>query len=155
MATTDIQRDAHLLILPLIYTELHGFVHPVIQSEIEKGTIQADRAYECYEAKKHGTKVSSVVGMDLANGDECKLRTTWLNPKTGRAQIVIAPKDTKNKSGDILLGVVNKETMMFDRFRLTRGEGYVPGKAVYISWSIKGKGYGKYQRFLISSQPLG
>jgi hypothetical protein len=111
--------------------------------------------YECYEAKMHGCKVSSIVGQDLSNGDECKLRTTWLNPKTGRAQVSLSAKDTKHKTGNILLGVVNKETMRFDRLKLPVQEAYTPGKALTISWSIKGKGYGKYQKYLISSEPLG
>jgi hypothetical protein len=144
-----------MLILPFLYRKLHGFLKEDLIEEIEKGCIQADRVYECYEAKMHGCKVSSIVGQDLSNGDECKLRTTWLNPKTSRAQISLSARDTKHKTGNILLGVVNKETMHFDRLKLPVQEAYVPGKALSISWSIKGKGYGKYNKYLISSEPLG
>jgi hypothetical protein len=144
-----------MLILPFLYRKLHGFLKEDLIEEIEKGCIQADRVYECYEAKMHGCKVSSIVGQDLSNGDECKLRTTWLNPKTNRAQISLSARDTKHKTGNILLGVVNKETMHFDRLKLPVQEAYVPGKALTISWSIKGKGYGKYNKYLISSEPLG
>ena len=144
-----------MLILPFLYRKLHGFLKEDLIEEIEKGCIQADRVYECYEARMHGCKVSSIVGQDLSNGDECKLRTTWLNPKTSRAQISLSARDTKHKTGNILLGVVNKETMHFDRLKLPVQEAYVPGKALSISWSIKGKGYGKYNKYLISSEPLG
>jgi len=144
-----------MLILPFLYKKLHGYLKEDLVEEIEKGCIQADRVYECYEAKMHGCKVSSIVGQDLSNGDECKLRTTWLSPKTGRAQVSLAAKDTRCKTGSILLGIVNKETMRFDRLKLPVHEAYTPGKALTISWSIKGKGYGKYQKYLISSEPLG
>ena len=144
-----------MLILPFLYKKLHGYLKEDLIEEIEKGCIQADRVYECYEAKMHGCKVSSIVGQDLSNGDECKLRTTWLSPKTGRAQVSLAAKDTRCKTGSILLGIVNKETMRFDRLKLPVHEAYTPGKALTISWSIKGKGYGKYQKYLISSEPLG
>lgn len=155
MATTDFHRDAHIIILPFLYKKLHGYLKEDLVEEIEKGCIQADRVYECYEAKMHGCKVSSIIGQDLSNGDECKLRTTWLSPKTGRAQVSLAAKDTRCKTGSILLGIVNKETMRFDRLKLPVNEAYTPGKALTISWSIKGKGYGKYQKYLISSEPLG
>lgn len=144
-----------MLILPFLYKKLHGYLKEDLIEEIEKGCIQADRVYECYEAKMHGCKVSSIVGQDLSNGDECKLRTTWLSPKTGRAQVSLAAKDTRCKTGSILLGIVNKETMRFDRLKLPVHEAYTPGKALTISWSIKGKGYGKYQKYLISTEPLG
>lgn len=144
-----------MLILPFLYKKLHGYLKEDLVEEIEKGCIQADRVYECYEAKMHGCKVSSIIGQDLSNGDECKLRTTWLSPKTGRAQVSLAAKDTRCKTGSILLGIVNKETMRFDRLKLPVHEAYTPGKALTISWSIKGKGYGKYQKYLISSEPLG
>lgn len=144
-----------MIILPFLYKKLHGYLKEDLVEEIEKGCIQAGRVYECYEAKMHGCKVSSIIGQDLSNGDECKLRTTWLSPKTGRAQVSLAAKDTRCKTGSILLGIVNKETMRFDRLKLPVHEAYTPGKALTISWSIKGKGYGKYQKYLISSEPLG
>lgn len=154
MASTDAQRDAHTLVLPLFYRELKGFVDESIMEEIEKGCIQADRVYECYEAKLHGCKVSSIRGQDLSNGYECKLRTTWKNPATGQVQVIVQPSGTKNKTGDILLGIINRETMTFDRLQIPVWTGYVPGKALAITWSCKGKGYGKYQRSLLSSSPL-
>lgn len=154
MAVTDAQRDAHLLVLPLLYRELKGSVDPSIMEEIEKGCIQADRVYECYEAKLHGCKVSSIVGQDLSNGYECKLRTTWKNPNTGQVQVIVQPSGTKNKTGDILLGIINRETLTFDRFRIPFGIGYEPGKTLAVTWSARNRDYGKYQQYMLSSIPL-
>lgn len=154
MAATDAQRDAHLLVLPLLYRELKGSVDPSNMEEIEKGCIQADRVYECYEAKLHGCKVSSIVGQDLSNGYECKLRTTWKNLKTGQVQVIVQPDGTKTKTGDILLGIINRETQTFDRLKIPVWTGYTPGKTLAVTWSTKGKGYGKYQQYLLSSMPL-
>jgi hypothetical protein len=71
-----------------------------------------------------------------------------------RAIVEQAFKDraaTANKTGDVILGVVNRERGTFDRFLLPRGEGYTPGKTKRLTWSRRDGGWGINPKWLIDS----
>lgn len=151
MATTDSAVAAHILILPYLFEQVYGagsFTATVARLA-QDGVLQVDRLYEMYEAKQWGTTIDSAAGHDLANGLECKLRSTFLNEGSHTTYLEAAA--SANKTGDVVLGVINRERSTFDRFRLPRGEGYTPGKTKRLTWSRRGTGWGINQKWLISS----
>lgn len=155
MATTDNAKDRQKEIGSFLFKEVYGELPKAILRVIEDGLLQVDRLYEFYEAKKFETELDSRHGRDLANGLECKLRTmktTFDANGWEKNTILLTPQDTKNKTGNIILGIANHKTGCFDRFLLPIGEGYNPGSAIEIRFSVLGRGYGKYTKYLLSSE---
>ena len=80
MATTDSAASHHSLVLPLLIRSMYGHLldssgYALVQEMVKDGTLQTDRLYEHYEAKRFGCEVESVYGHDLSDGKEVKLRT--------------------------------------------------------------------------------
>jgi hypothetical protein len=151
MATTDAAVAAHALILPYLFENVYGpgSFTAVVGRLAADGVLQVDRLYEMFEAKQWGTTIDSADGHDLANGMECKLRSTFLTE--GSHATFLDRAATANKTGDVILGVVNRERGTFDRFLLPRGEGYTPGKTKRLTWSRRDGGWGINQKWLIDS----
>lgn len=160
MATTDKAAVNHYPAIFYMYEKVFGAESYTAEVDTlaKLGLISADRLYEFFEAKIQGTSVVSIVGQDLDNGKECKLRTLF---KTISQQgyeetwAGLTPNDTKNKTGSICVGIINLIENTFDRLEIPQGpDGYTPGKGVRFQLSRKGKGYGKHEKHVISREAL-
>lgn len=155
MATTDTASIKHLEIAKFFCISLFGEYTERDQMHAELGTLQIDRIYEYYEAKMNNTRIDSKRGQDLENGDECKFRT--LQQRINRFGVLenyffVSAKDIEGKTGNLWIGGVNTITQTLDRF-LIPYEVHSSGKNIWINLSRKGKGYGKFNVYLISSEP--
>lgn len=155
MATTDAAAAAHSVILPWLFERVYGEGTwcSIMERLASDGLLQVDRLYEMFEAQQWNSRVVSGHGSDLENGMECKLRSTFLIE--GSSATFLERTATANKTGDIILGVVNRETMTFDRFLLPKGTGYNPGKTKRITWNRKQGNYGINEQWKITSDKLG
>lgn len=154
----DSDRKATMYFLSKLYGK--EIFTPEVMTLIEDGLITISSLHENYEAFQDNTEVVGGKGQDLKNGKECKFRTLIFNTRNGYSNwaVLLSPRDTKVKTGDIVLAIHNVVTNTLDRLHIpkakTSSHGYVSGKGVYINFSSKGKGYGKYQKYLISSEQL-
>lgn len=156
MSSVDIGIITHLL--KKVFGE--KFITKEIILGMQSGIISISKLHELYEAKIANTKVVGGKGQDLENGDECKFRTLYTVYKNGLPYLTasLSARDTKVKTGNIILALYNPLTNTLDRLRVPKARsikhGYIPGKHLGINFSTKGKGYGKLQKFLISSEIL-
>jgi hypothetical protein len=100
------------------------------------------------------TNVSSVVFQDLKNGMEVKLRTLrswWDRLGYHYLYVPLFEADIKNKTGDIILGIINIKNKTLDRM-LIPYEVHSKQKNLWITLSSKTGKYGKYHKYLISSE---
>ena len=151
MATTcnaaEIQYD------PTVYftTEVYGHVTRGDEQKIKDGVFAVDRIYEHFEAKMYNTTILSIKGIDLANKANCKYRTTYYGDASVRA------KDTYGFK-NMYVAIYDQESSTLTRFNIPRAtecrNGYTPGKGLFFHFSIKGKGYGKWEEFVISRVQL-
>ena len=157
MATTDNAAEKHHQIAIFLYKAVYKtkIVPRGVMKLILAGLIQTDRLYEMYEAMKMKTALDSTKGRDLATGHECKLRSLYLseNKKTGYSQwmVVLNAQDIKNKTGDLLIGVINTVTGTFDRIEIPYSV-YGTMKQLSLTYSSRGKGYGKYEQYVLSRE---
>ena len=154
MATTDNAAEYHAHIVPFFCYKLFGEFIKGHKDLHGIGCAQADRLYEYYEAKMFGTEVDSVAGSDLLNGIECKLRTLcyWYTANGyPTLRVALTRSDIKNKTGDIILGIINIKNKTLDRM-LIPYEVHSKQKTFWITLSSKNGRYGKYQKYLISSE---
>jgi hypothetical protein len=157
MATTDNAAEKHYAITIFLYKKVFKtrIVPKGVKRLIEMGMIQTDRLYEAYEAMMMKTTIVSVAGMDLASGHDCKLRSLYCNynKKTGYNQwmVMLNKDDLKNKTGSLLIGVINVLTGTFDRLEIPYSV-YGKMKQLALTYSLRGKGYGKYEQYVISRE---
>ena len=155
MATTDNAALKQEQIVEYFCLKVYNEYNQTHQQLAKDGVLQVDRLYEMYEAIMHNTTVESVDYMDLASGEECKLRTMGTRKNSAgndEYYFLVQWSEINNKTGDLLIGAVNHLNGTFDRFRIPY-EFYSSRKAnIWINLSLKGKGYGMYQQFLISSE---
>jgi len=156
--STDRSVLQHGPVLRFFLSKVEGREPTSLDDErIKAGRFDASRLYEEYEALKQGTTIESGDGKDLASGEEVKLRSLHESTmtKSGRSfRAMVSKKDTKNKTGTILLGVINNVTGTLDRFSIPRGEGYTPGKDLNIRWSPVSKSYNTMDKYLVETIPF-
>lgn len=145
--------------LKFFLTKIYGksFLSKEILRLIRDGGCSVSGIHEIYEAKLAKCKVVRLTECDLSNGSEAKYRTL-VKVRDKYWCAALYPTATKMKTGNIMLAVHNVLTNTIDRFNIPNAkktkEGYTPGKTVYITYSLKSKDYGKYQKYLISSEQL-
>lgn len=154
MATTDNAAEKHYAITIFLYKKVYKtrIVPKGVKRLIEMGMIQTDRLYEAMMMK---TTIVSVKGIDLASGHDCKLRSLYYhyNKKTGYVQwmVILNKDDLKNKTGSLLIGVINILTGTFDRLEIPHSV-YGKMKQLSLNYSLRGKGYGKYEQYVLSRE---
>jgi len=154
MATTDLVTEYHAHIVPFLCHKLFGEFNKGHRDFHGIGGAQVDRLYEHYESKMFKTNVSSVVFQDLKNGMEVKLRTLrswWDRLGYHYLYVPLFEADIKNKTGDIILGIINIKNKTLDRM-LIPYEVHSKQKNLWITLSSKTGKYGKYHKYLISSE---
>lgn len=156
--STDRQVLCHQAVLPLLLRRVEGSeLTSRDYDRIFAGRFDTSRIYEEYEALEHSTSIESGEGKDLASGEEVKLRSLSAAERTKEGlswRATVSGSDNKNKTGTILLGIINHVTGTFDRFSIPKGEGYTPGKDLNVRWSPVSNNYNSMDKYLVESIPL-